>query len=229
MKALVLLSGGIDSTVCLAKAVAKYGSRDVATVSFTYGQKHRTEIEAAIEVAHALHIRPEDMHFINIPHWLFGDTSALMNDAVDMPEKSYQELRESQGPSPAYVPFRNAVLISQAVALGMGYGAKEVWYGAHASDAHNFAYPDCTPEFNGALAAAVYVGTNHQVRLVMPLQWMQKSEVVAEGLSLGAPLELTHSCYNGKPACGKCPTCIERQHAFACNNRKDPALSFRDQ
>ena len=84
-------------------------------------------------------------------------------------------------------------------------------------------YPDCTPEFIGAMAAAVYVGTYHKVRLLTPLQWMDKKEVVLTGMHLEAPYELTWSCYNGaEVACGVCPTCRSRRESFALNGYKDP-------
>jgi 7-cyano-7-deazaguanine synthase len=93
----------------------------------------------------------------------------------------------------------------------------------HAEDARGWAYPDCTPEFIGAMQNAIYVGTYFKVRLIAPFQYMMKHEIIATGLRLGAPYHLTLSCYEGtSPACGRCPTCVSRLEAFRVNGVSDP-------
>ncbi|MCA1799899.1 MAG: 7-cyano-7-deazaguanine synthase, partial [Actinobacteria bacterium] len=125
--------------------------------------------------------------------------------------------------SPTYVPFRNGNLLSAAAAIALGVGASRIYYGAHSEDARNWAYPDCTPEFNGAMANAIYVGTYHKVRLITPLQNLNKRGVIDLAAHIDAPLELTWSCYQGgEIACGECPTCTGRIKAFMAEGFIDP-------
>ena len=122
---------------------------------------------------------------------------------------------KEKGISETYVPFRNGTLLSFATAIALSNDCSYVYYGAHAEDSRNWAYPDCTPEFNGALAAAIWVGSNHRVRLVTPFQWMSKGEVVKKAAELNAPIQESYSCYKGGDRhCGVCPTCVERRAAF---------------
>lgn len=219
-KALVLLSGGLDSTTCLTMAVANHGPAQVETISMFYGQKHELELKSAASVAHHFEV---PWHILNLPD-IFGRAgSTLVKGGPDNPKGTYADLPE--GPSPTYVPFRNGNLLSAATAYAVGLQAAEIWFGAHAEDAENWAYPDCTPEFIGAMANAIYIGSYKKIRLVTPLEWMTKADVVRTGLALDAPYELTLSCYNGKqPACGECPTCKSRLAAFAENGAVDPIM-----
>lgn len=222
-KALVLLSGGIDSTVCATLARRDCGSKNVLALSFVYGQKHETqELRAAVQVAHALELG--EWRQITVPQIFDESESALINADSPLPEKSYGELGQEVGVSPAYVPFRNGVMLSIASAVALQWGANLVYYGAHADDGLNWAYPDCTPEFNGAMASAIYVGTYHEVRLYTPLQFMNKAQIIELGLVHGAPLKLSYSCYAGRPLpCGKCSTCVNRLEAFRQVGLPDPA------
>jgi 7-cyano-7-deazaguanine synthase len=219
MKSLIVLSGGLDSTTCMALANAE--GHDLMAVSFIYGQKHEDEVYHAQEVSRyygAEHIA------VTLPSIFAGTESTLVAaNQIPNPQMSYQDIEESYGVSPTYVPYRNGNLLSMAAALALTHDAEEVWAGMHAEDAHNWAYPDCTPEFLGAMANAIYVGSYHKVRLVTPLQWMTKADVVAAGIALGAPFEKTMSCYEGAdPACGVCPTCVGRINAFRANGLVDP-------
>lgn len=215
------MSGGVDSTTCLAMAVqrSRVDGWPVVAISFRYGQKHAAELDAAERVAKVYGL---DHHFVDMPREVFaGGDSTLVEGGPENPTGSYDDLPE--GVSPTYVPFRNANLISVAAAICVKSGGGEVWFGAHAEDASRWAYPDCTPEFIGAMACAIYVGTYHEVRLVTPLEWLSKAGVVREGLMIAAPYHLTMSCYNGqRPACGKCPTCLSRMAAFRANGIDDP-------
>lgn len=218
-KAVVLLSGGTDSTVVMALAAKRFN--EILAVSVLYGQKHSIELEAAHEVAiwyNAGH------KVVEMPDIFKGSgKSTLVDDGLEQPHLTYEEILASKGPSPTVVPFRNANLISAATAIAVVEGASHVFVGPHATDAHNWAYPDCSPEFLGAMANAVYVGTYREVRLEFPLVWMTKEDVVAKGLELGVPFHLTHSCYEGiRPQCGKCPTCVERIAAFKASSVVDP-------
>ena len=228
-KALVLLSGGIDSTTLLAKAIEE--NDEVEAISFKYGATHEAqEVAAAFAVALYYQVAAAA---IDLPSSIFsGGDSALLGEA-EMPEVSYETLDEG-GPSPTVVPFRNAVLLSMATALAAARGFDFVYTGNHASDWGGWAYPDCSPEFLGPFSAAVYVGTYHKVRLRAPFQWMTKAEIVRLAAELRVPLKLTWSCYDpqiehaSSPKiiiyrhCGVCPTCFERKKAFKDSGVSDP-------
>ena len=224
MKALVVLSGGLDSTVALAEAIDLHGylPDDVGAVTFTYGQKHDKEIQAAEDVTSYYGLRYHAI--IDLPRIFAGSGSVLMaENELEMPSASYGDLSESNGISPTYVPYRNGNFLSMATTVALVEDAGEVWAGMHAEDAHNWAYPDCTPEFLGAMAGAIYVGSYHKTRLITPHMWRTKAEVTAKGIELGAPLDLTWSCYNGEGvACGTCPTCVGRIQAFIAIGETDP-------
>ena len=221
----VLLSGGIDSTTVLGMAVKARDDVEPDTVlalSIFYGQRHSAELKAAKEVADFFGVRHMELA-LSLP---MGD-SVLMDPDAEMPHMTYQELEASEGVSPTYVPFRNGNMISRAVAQALQEGAERVWVGVHAEDARGWAYPDCTPEFIGAMANAVYVGTYHKVRLLAPLQYLLKAQVIAAGIKLGiyGAYALTRSCYeNQETPCGECPTCVARAAAFEANLVQDPAV-----
>lgn len=224
MQAVVLLSGGIDSTTCLAMAVNEFGTDNVKALCLSYGQKHDKELQSAMKVA-----KYYDVQLVveEINPFQFSDCS-LLKGRGDIKHKSYAEQLEEiggEGTVDTYVPFRNGILLSVAAAFAYSIGANYVYYGAHADDAAGRAYPDCTPEFVTAMDAAIYEGTGHRVNVIAPLLMMNKSEVVTTGLRVGAPYELTWSCYEGgeKP-CGKCGTCIDRMKAFEANGIVDPIL-----
>lgn len=217
--AVVLLSGGLDSTTCMAIANEEHDR--LYAISFAYGQKHTAELEHAGQVAR---LYGADHAIVDLPK-IFGGTESVLiaENKLDMPKMSYADIEESYGVSPTYVPFRNANLLSMATAYALTVGASWVYAGMHGEDAHNWAYPDCTPEFLGAMAGAIYVGSYHKVRLVTPLMHMTKADVVHMGFKLEAPFELTLSCYEGtEPACGVCPTCVGRIKAFIQNGLVDP-------
>ncbi len=220
MNALVLLSGGLDSTVALAEAYRMHEG-SVGAISFIYGQKHVTEMLAADAVVDYYGIWHKT---IELPEVFGGSGSVIIaENKEEMPQASYEELGDEYGVSPTYVPYRNGNFLSLATSVALVEGAGEVWAGMHAEDAHNWAYPDCTPEFLGAMANAMYVGSYHQVRLITPHMWRTKADVVQAGLEIEAPLELTWSCYEGRnQACGTCPTCVGRIQAFAKVGEKDP-------
>lgn len=226
-KGVILLSGGLDSSTLLAYVLStRVAADDLTALSLGYGQRHiGQEIPAAWKICN--HYQIHDHRVLNIESRLFdGAQSTLVGEMLDNPHMTYQEIAQSEpGPSPTYVPFRNGIFISMATALALSIGAEEVYLGVHAEDARNWAYPDCTPEFTGAMANALYVGTYHKVRLVTPFSWMMKKEIVELGLDLHVPYELTWTCYEGsKKPCLKCPSCIERIEAFRANGVQDPLL-----
>lgn len=220
MKALVLNSGGIDSTTCVSMAIKKYGAENVVTLTIYYGQKLDKELLSAEKVA---------QHY-KIPHYVLNLDSIFKNSKCslikggnDVVHKTYEEQKDSIISS--YVPFRNGLFISAAVSFGLSLNDNkpfEIWLGSHADD---FSYADCSNEFSSAMCKAVQEGTYHLVDFVYPLKNMTKADVVKTGLELKTPYEFTWSCYEGgdKP-CGQCASCLCRRKAFELNGVKDPAL-----
>lgn len=225
MKALVLFSGGIDSTTCLGLAISKYGKENVIALSITYGQKHTKEIEAANAIVQYYGIEKIDLDLSLI--FRFSDCSLLKGSDEDIPHESYaQQLEKTNGsPVSTYVPFRNGLFISSAAAIALSRKCSVIYYGAHADDAAGNAYPDCSSVFNTAMNTAVYEGSGKQLKIEAPFVNMTKVDVVKIGLELKVPYELTWSCYEGgdKP-CGQCGTCIDRAKAFELNGINDPAM-----
>ena len=195
MKALVLSSGGVDSTTALALAVSRYGKDNVIALSVSYGQKHDKEIQAAKAVS------------------AFYGVEQLFLDLSKIFQYSNCSL------------FRNGLFLSSAASIALSKDCSVILYGAHADDSAGFAYPDCSPVFNDAMNQAIFEGSGHQLKVEAPFVNMTKAEVVKMGLELNAPYELTWSCYEGKDEpCGKCGTCIDRAAAFAANGVSDPAI-----
>lgn len=227
MKALVLLSGGIDSTTCLALAVEKYGAENVMALTAYYGQKHIREIEAAENVAKFYGVEHQQANLSKV--YRLSDCPLLMTSTKQIPHLSYaQQLSEKQGTVDTYVPFRNGLFLSYAAAIAISVGVRVIYYGAHADDAAGRAYPDCTPEFFEAMNKAVYEGSGRACSLEAPFLNSNKASIVAEGLRLKAPYHLTWSCYEGgSEPCGECGTCIDRAKAFALNGVSDPALEVK--
>ncbi len=226
MKALVLSSGGVDSSTALGLAVEKYGRENVVALSVSYGQKHDKEIEAARAVAAYYGVEQLFLDMARI--FSYSNCSLLKQSTEEIPEESYAEqIKKTEGESPVstYVPFRNGLFLSAAASIALSKGCSVIYYGAHADDAAGSAYPDCSPVFNEAMNTAIYEGSGHQLRIEAPFVNMNKAAIVKMGLALKVPYELTWSCYEGgdKP-CGKCGTCIDRAAAFAANGVEDPAL-----
>ncbi len=225
MKALVLFSGGVDSTTCLGMAIDRYGKENVIALSVFYGQKHDKEIEASNKIAEYYGIEHLSLDLTKI--FEYSDCSLLSHSDQDIPEESYAEqLKKTDGkPVSTYVPFRNGLFLSSAASIAISKECGIILYGAHADDAAGNAYPDCSSAFNNAINDAIYIGSGNQVKVEAPFVNMTKAEVVKIGLELKVPYELTWSCYEGKDKpCGVCGTCIDRKEAFRLNGVEDPAL-----
>lgn len=226
MKALVLFSGGLDSSTCLALAIEKYGKENVLALSISYGQKHIKEINAAKAVAE--YYGTELVSLDLAPIFEGSDCALLEGSDRAIPKGDYaNQLVSSDGkPVSTYVPFRNGLFLSCAASVALSRGCGVIYYGVHSDDAAGNAYPDCSSDFNDHMSKAISIGSAQQLKVVAPFVGCTKAEVVAQGLRLGVPYELTWSCYEGneKP-CGCCGTCIDRAKAFAANGVKDPALS----
>lgn len=228
MKALVLNSGGVDSTTCVAIAIAKYGADNVITASLYYGQKHEKELECAKKIAEYYNVRHIEEDISNIMKYAGEVCSLVKGSKEEIIDKSYEDqIKENgEGRVGTYVPFRNGLLLSIATAYADSLfpGEEvEIYYGAHADDAAGQAYADCSPAFADAMDLAISLGTYGKIHVSRPLIHMNKAEVVKTGLNLNVPYKYTWSCYHGREkACGKCGTCIDRLNAFKMNNAKDP-------
>lgn len=225
-KALVLNSGGADSTTCVGIAVNSEKYSEVATVSVMYGQKHSKELKCAQNVADHYHLNHYELDLSSVLR--FSNCSLLKDSTEHIPEKSYAEqiAENGEGKVSTYVPFRNGLMLSSVAALAQSIwpdNEVDILLGAHADDAAGRAYADCSEEFTSAMNTAIVIGTYGKVRVVAPLVNMNKSEVIGTGLKLNVPYHLTWSCYQGgREACGKCGTCIDRLNAFHANGVKDP-------
>lgn len=233
MKALVLNSGGCDSSTLVSLAVKDHGAENVVTASLYYGQKHDKELKCAQAIADYYHVRHIEEDISSVMKYA-GDVCTLMKDSKEnIPLESYAEQIEKNGEGrvSSYVPFRNGLFLSIAAAYADSLfpGEEvEIYYGAHADDAAGQAYADCSPEFAEAMDKAISIGTYGKIHVLRPLIHLNKAEVVKLGLELGTPYHLTWSCYLGhNKACGKCGTCLDRLAAFEANGVKDP-IEYED-
>jgi 7-cyano-7-deazaguanine synthase len=221
--AVLLLSGGLDSTTMLALAVQQ--GFDVHAMTFRYGQRHASEIEAARRVAHAYGVRDHVVADIDLR--TFGG-SALTAD-IDVP-KDRTDAAISHGIPITYVPARNTIFLSFCLAWAEVLGASDIFIGVNALDYSG--YPDCRPEYVQAFQAMANLATrggvegSTPIRIQTPLLMMTKREIVQLGLSLGVDYAMTLSCYDPSPsgeACGHCDACHLRLRGFSEAGASDPA------
>ena len=229
MKVLVLFSGGIDSTTCLALAVEKYGKENVVALSVSYGQKHDRELQSARKLVRYYGVQHIEIDVAKI--FENADCSLLAGSDSEIPKESYAEqLKATNGkPVSTYVPFRNGLFLSVSASVALANGCSEIYYGIHSDDAADNVYPDCSKAFNEAMGTAVFLGSGNQLTVVAPFVGMTKADVIRTGTALHVPYELTWSCYEGneKP-CGLCGTCRDRIKAFAQNGIVDPLMKERE-
>ena len=227
-KVFVLLSGGIDSTTTLAIARDEFPNAEFETVTMDYGQRHRREAICALTQAAEY---GADHKIIDLKGLMAGMLVDKGDENEQIPEVSYADL--PKGISPTYVSFRNGLMLSVLAARAQAWVMEQeklgneahatIYAGVHADDGANDAYPDCTLEFAGAMANAIYVGTYFKVRVRVPLVHMTKPDVVAKGAQLGVNYAETWSCYAGEEKhCGTCPTCRARKEAFELSGYADP-------
>ena len=217
-RALVVLSGGMDSTVCAALAIRDLGAENVAALHVDYGQRtERRERKAFEEICDRLGIKTRLA--VHAPIFRAIGGSALTDDQIDVPDAPVEIGTEIPV---TYVPFRNSHLLSAAVSWAEVLGAEKIFIGAVQQDSSG--YPDCRPEFYAAFNEAVRTGTKEgTIRIETPLIALRKSEIVRLGLELGAPFDLTWSCYGREDqACGTCDSCVLRMRAFAAAGASDP-------
>jgi 7-cyano-7-deazaguanine synthase len=223
MKAVVLASGGLDSTV--TAAVARRDGCQLYFLTIAYGQRHRVEVERARLIAEA--VGAVDHVVLDVDLRALGG-SALTGDASVPKDRS--DAARAQGIPSTYVPARNTIFLSLALAYAEARDAGAIYIGANVVDYSG--YPDCRPEFLRAFEKAARLGTRtgsegRVVQIRAPLLRMSKSEIIRLGADLGVPFELTHSCYDptaaGK-ACGRCDSCRIRLEGFRAARLVDPVL-----
>jgi 7-cyano-7-deazaguanine synthase len=220
-RAVVLLSGGIDSTTTLAIALA--ARYEAYALSFDYGQRHQIETEAARRVAHSLGAKEHRVAKIDLR--IFGG-SALTDD-VDVPKKR-SETEIAHGIPITYVPARNTIFLAYALAWAEVIQAGDIFIGVNAIDYSG--YPDCRQEFIEAFENLAHLGTKagvegRRVQIHTPLIEFSKADIIRKAVELAVDLSLTHSCYDPSPegvACGECDSCSLRLKGFREAGVKDP-------
>jgi 7-cyano-7-deazaguanine synthase len=218
MKAVILLSGGLDSATVLA--MARHDGRECIALSFAYGQRHEIELAAARRVANAIGVAEHIVYPIDLR--LFG--ASALTDSINVPKDAVG----APGIPVTYVPARNTIFLSVALGLAEATGAAEIWMGVNAIDYSG--YPDCRPEFIEAFQRVIERGTKSgiergQPRVITPLIEWTKAEIIRRGVELGVDYSLTHSCYDpdaGGRACGHCDSCLLRKRGFAEAGVPDP-------
>ncbi len=216
-KAIISLSGGLDSTTCLSWAINK-GYKCYA-VFFDYGQRHIKEIKSARDVARYYKVDLVEIK-LNFP-WL--KVSSLVDENKKLPDKKYEEITSGNIPS-TYVPGRNLVFTSILASYADSINADFIILGPNAIDYSG--YPDCRPVFYNALSKAIKYGTKKgDIKILTPIINLSKKEIIELAFKLEAPLHLTWSCYKGdKKPCGKCDSCKLRAKGFEEAGLKDPLL-----
>jgi len=218
VKAVILLSGGLDSATVLA--IARSEGRECHALSIVYGQRHQVELDAAKRVASSMGVAEHVIE--NLDLRIFG-ASALTAD-IDVPKDAVG----APGIPITYVPARNTIFLAIALGFAEAREAQEIWLGVNAIDYSG--YPDCRPEFLDAFQQVILRGTRSGIehgepRLVAPLISMSKADIIRKGISLGVDYAMTHSCYDPSPdglACGHCDSCILRRRGFEEAGVPDP-------
>ena len=222
-KAVVLSSGGVDSTTLMA--IAKEEGYEIYSLSFNYGQRHSCELEAAKKVARVLGV--QEHRIIDIDLEKIGGSA--LTDEIDVPKARSESEMKKKIPV-TYVPARNTIFLSYALAWAEVLGASDIYIGVNAIDYSG--YPDCRPEYIKAfenmanLAIKAAVEGKMKIHIRTPLIRMTKAEIIRRGVGLGVDYRLTHSCYDPSPdgkACGQCDSCLIRKKGFREAGMTDPA------
>lgn len=221
--AVVLLSGGLDSSVLLHLVAREQCAGPVHALSFDYGQRHARELASARAQAEAAGC----IAHVILPLTFFGPLVAGATTLVDgggaVPDLKDLDADTLRQP-PTYVPNRNMMLLSLAAAYAEAHGIRDVFYGAQAQD--EYGYWDCTREFLAAINGVLRLNRGNAVTVHAPLVAASKAENVRLGVRLGVDFAQTWSCYRGgERPCGTCPTCVERDNAFRAEGIADPLLA----
>jgi len=222
-KAVVLSSGGVDSTTLMA--IAKEEGYEIYSLSFNYGQRHSCELDAAKKVARVLDV--QEHRIIDIDLGKIGGSA--LTDEIDVPKARSESEMEKEIPV-TYVPARNTIFLSYALAWAEVLGASDIYIGVNAIDYSG--YPDCRPEYIKAFENMAYLAIKAaregkmKIHIRTPLIRMTKAEIIRRGVELGVDYRLTHSCYDPSPdgkACGQCDSCLIRKKGFREAGVTDPA------
>ncbi len=212
-KAIVLLSGGLDSTTVLA--IANSEGFEIYAMSFDYGQRHKDELIAAKQIAKAYRVKHR---LVTIDLRAFG-SSALTSDMEVPKDRSLEEI--GHGIPVTYVPARNTIFLSYALALADSLVAEDIFIGVNALDYSG--YPDCRPEYIEAYERMSNLGIRGKVRIRTPLILLSKQEIIGRGRELGVDYSQTVTCYDPNDgACGKCDACQLRRRGFQMAGMSDP-------
>jgi len=220
-RAVILLSGGLDSATTLA--IAKHEGYEIFPLSFEYGQRHRVEIDSAKQIVQSLGVR--EHRIVKIDLRVFGGSA--LTDTIEVPKRRSDSEIAGQIPD-TYVPARNTIFLSYALAWAETIEARDIFIGVNARDYSG--YPDCRPEFIKQFERLANVGTKagisgERFRIHTPLIAMNKPEIIRKGEELGVDFSITHSCYDPEPdgtACGECDSCRLRRRGFQDAGINDP-------
>jgi 7-cyano-7-deazaguanine synthase len=223
-KAVIILSGGLDSTTCMG--IARELGYELYPITFDYGQRHKIELQNARKVAEHYDVAARHQT-IKLDFLRDFGGSALTDDAIDVPDMTAADAASSESDIPVtYVPGRNLLFLSIATSYAEVIGAEAIYIGVNALDYSG--YPDCRPEFiakvEDVIEYATKVGVEGKpIRIQTPLIHWTKADIIREGIRLGVPYWLTTSCYNGREeACGRCDSCRLRLKGFADAGHRDP-------
>lgn len=217
MKAVVSLSGGIDSSTCLAWAIEK--GYECYAISFDYGQRHKKELNFAKKIAKFYKVE----HMIIKLSFPWLKVSSLVDKKKKLPDQDYNEILSGNIPS-TYVPLRNMVFTSIAASYAEAIDGDIIVLGPNVIDYSG--YPDCRPEFYNYLNKAIEYGSGKKsIKIITPIIKLSKKEIIELAVKLNVPLELTWSCYyGGRKPCGRCDSCKLRAKGFEEAGLKDPLL-----
>jgi 7-cyano-7-deazaguanine synthase len=216
-KSIIILSGGLDSSILMYEMIDKPNIEVVAAICFDYGQRHKKEIECAKYLCDVndIPLKVIDLGFFKD---LTQGGSALTDNSIDVPTAA-ESLGDSQALS--YVPNRNMMMLSIAVSYAESVGAENVFYGAGGDDEHS-GYWDCTKEFLENINKVISLNRKNKIQICAPYVNLSKKEIVKRGMGLKVPFENTWTCYNGRDkSCGKCITCSNRIKSFIMNGLQD--------
>lgn len=215
MKVVVVLSGGMDSATALGRAVSLHGKENVKAITFNYGSKHNAKENAAAQYLAKHYDVTHELIYLDFVNRLFK--SDLLSSGGEIPEGHYAEENMKR----TVVPYRNAIMLSIAAGYAASHDAEQLVIGNHAGD--HAVYPDCRQQFMTPFSEALMEGDWHPVKIDRPFERLTKGQIVAQGMRIGVPYQLTWSCYKGESiACGRCGTCVERLEAFAEAGFEDP-------
>ena len=223
-KIIVLFSGGIDSTVCLAKAVKEVGKENVLALSIDYGQNNIKEFNASEDICNYYGVERIIIDLKNV--FKYSASSLIKSSKHKIPHETYDKQYLKLGPNDdvsTNVSFRNGVMFSVAASYAISKKYNIIYNGIHREDGVAYQlYPDCSSEFSGYMAQAIDKGSSGRVKLVSPLVEMRKKDIIALGIELEIPFEKTWTCYEDDDLpCGKCTACMDRIKGFEENGLKD--------